>query len=215
MKVLIGISCIVVIFLILVALNPSKDDYETYCKKLVENVDKVNNIPNNPLTDVLKKISIAIVIQNTERNNYLIYSTYTTNIAGIEATRIGFLGNFSSDYTNLAIALVLIFFTIIAYIGVIYYKYLDKLDKQESKKLGKNAQYKQSPKIDVPISFLEKTLKELKAQLIYAGVFTSISGIILIFVLLSGDNVSFFTILFLIGVCWLAIIKLKIWLYNN
>ena len=73
------------------------------------------------------------------------------------------------------------------------------------------AQYKQSQKINVPITVIEETSKELKLQLIYSGIFTVIAGIILFFVLLSGNNAILSAILLLIGACWMSIIRIKIW----
>lgn len=122
MKVLIGISFIL---LILAALNPSKDDYETYCKKLVEKVDNNSGIQNNQFNNALKTTSVAIFINSTERDNYYIFSTFKTKIAGYEITRYGFLGDFSSGVPiTLIVIIVVVFFIVVIY----YMLWVEKLN---------------------------------------------------------------------------------------
>lgn len=104
---------------ILAILNPSKDDYGNYCNKLI----KENN-PSSQLTPEIRNVSSAIMVNNTERTNYYVFSIYKTEVLGYKLVKYGYLGSFfeeNSTETILYVAIPIVFI-IFLIIGKYYFQ---------------------------------------------------------------------------------------------
>lgn len=112
MKSVIGL---IFLFLVLVTLNPSKDDYESYCNKLI---GQIASIPNDQLADAIKKISVSIFISDTERTNFYLFSIFKTKIESHEIIRYGILSFFIDSTIFRSTTFLLITLVLLAILGI-------------------------------------------------------------------------------------------------